>query len=404
MKILKSLTIVFILAVSIVLGADWSSAKDPDKFVMGGMQALSGPAYSVVSDVMVNGGNLAVEEINQKGGILGKKMELIWEDHKAKGPDAVAGLNKLISINHVPVVSIGYTGPIMACAPIADQKKVLLLNHGAYGPILSGAAKYLFHMPANELILIRSMIDYAKKNLNIRSIGLIHVNDDMGISVKDFLKDYGPKVGVKFLGSEAFDLAASDYSVQIEKARSWNADAIYVSAHRHPALIKQATEKGWNPLWLGASFYNYGEYLTQAGRGFNGALAGAADVSMERNPGLLKVKESWEKKYGANSWPKAMIGHLGCNYDVPYIVKTLVEYGKKKGWPDYWTGEKMRQALLEIKTFDGCMGKITFDPKTGLSFRNIQLFKAIEDPAQKGAYIWKDVGGYTTEEIAKLGG
>ena len=88
----------------------------------------------------------------------------------------------------------------MACAPIADQKKVLLLNHGAYGPILSGAAKYLFHMPANELILIRSMIDYAKKNMNIKSIGLIHVNDDMGISVKDFLKEYGPKVGDQIFG------------------------------------------------------------------------------------------------------------------------------------------------------------------------------------------------------------
>ena len=50
------------------------------------------------------------------------------------------------------------------------------------------------------------------------------------------------------------------------------------------------------------------------------------------------------------------------------------------------------------------MGKITFDAKTGLSFRNLQLFKSVEDPAQKGAYIWKDIGGYTTEEIAKLGG
>ena len=60
------------------------------------------------------------------------------------------------------------------------------------------------------------------------------------------------KWAIKFLGSEAFDLAASDYSVQIEKARSWKADAIYVSAHRHPALMKQATEKGWNPQWLGA--------------------------------------------------------------------------------------------------------------------------------------------------------
>ena len=111
MKNSKSPVIILVSVALIVMVANWSSAKDPEKFVMGGMQALSGPAYSVSSDVMVGGGNLAVDEINQKGGLLGKKMELIWEDHKAKGPDAVAGLNKLISINRVPVVSIGYTGP-----------------------------------------------------------------------------------------------------------------------------------------------------------------------------------------------------------------------------------------------------------------------------------------------------
>ncbi len=378
-------------------------AGEPAKFVMGGMQTLSGPAYSVSSDIMVNGGNLAVFEINESGGILGKKVELIWEDHKAKGPEAVAAFNKLISINHVQAVSIGYTAPIMACAPLADRNKVLLINHGAYGPILSGAGKYLFHLPANELVLIQSMIDYAKKNKNIKSIGLIHINDDMGISVKDFLEEHCKKVGIKFAGSEAFDLAASDFSVQIEKAKSWNADAIYVSAHRSPALIKQAKEKGWTPQWLGASFYNYGEYLTQAGGGFKGALAGAADVSMERNPGLKKVKASWEKHYGVGSWPTSMIGHLGCNYDAPYIVKALLEYGKSKGWDDYWKGEKLRQALLEIKTFDGCMGKITFDPDTGLAYRNLQLFEAVEDPNNKDALKWKDVGGYTAEEISKMG-
>ena len=261
---MKRWRVISILALGLIcVAAFYTSALagEPSAFVIGGMQTLSGPAYSVSSDIMVKGGNLAVEEINNSGGILGKKMELIWEDHKAKGPDAVAAFNKLVSINHVQAISIGYTAPIMACAPLADRNKVLLINHGAYGPILAGAGKYLFDLPANELVLIRSMLDYAKKNLNIKTIGLIHINDDMGISVKDFLKEYCPKVGLTFTGAEAFDLAASDYSVQIEKARSWNADAIYVSAHRSAALIKQASEKGWNPRWLGASFYNYGEYF-----------------------------------------------------------------------------------------------------------------------------------------------
>jgi branched-chain amino acid transport system substrate-binding protein len=377
-------------------------AEEPSVFVIGGMQTLSGPAYSVSSDIMVQGGNLAVEEINNGGGISGKKMEMLWEDHKAKGPEAVAAFNKLVSFNRVQAISIGYTAPIMACAPLADRNKVLLINHGAYGPVLAGAGKYLFSLPANELVLIRSMLNYAKKNLNIKTIGLIHVNDDMGISVKDFLKEYCPKAGLTFTGAEAFDLSASDYSVQIGKAKNWNADAIYVSAHRSPALIKQASEKGWNPRWLGASFYNYGEYLSQAGSGFKGALAGAADVSMERNPGLLKVKESWEKKYGKDSWPNSMVGHLGANYDAPYIIKTLIEYGKSKGWDNYWEGEKLRQALLEIKTFDGCMGKITFDPKTGLAYRNLQLFEAVVDPDKPNMLKWKDIGGYTAQQVAEM--
>jgi len=228
-KILVSLS-----ALALICGP--VSAKEPDKYVLGGSQALSGPAYSVVIDTIVKGANLAVEEINHQGGIGGKKMELIWEDNKARGPEGVAVLNKLISIDHVPVATIGYTAPIMACAPIGDQKKVLLLGQG-YGPALAGAGKYLFHITANELILIRAMLDYAKRNLSVKSLGLIHVNDDMGISVKEFLGAYCPKIGIKFLGSEAFDLAATDYSVQIEKAKRWKADAIYASVHRHPALI-----------------------------------------------------------------------------------------------------------------------------------------------------------------------
>jgi len=380
---------------------DGVSAKEPEKYVFGGSQALSGPAYSVVIDTIVKGANLAVEEINQQGGIGGKKMELIWEDNKARGPEGVAVLNKLISINHVPVATIGYTAPIMACAPIGDQKKVLLLGQG-YGPALAGAGKYLFHIPANELILIRAMLDYAKKDLNVKSIGLIHVNDDMGISVKEFLTGYCQKIGIKFAGSEAFDLAAADYSVQIEKAKRWKADAVYASVHVHPALIRQSTEKGWTPLWIACPFTTYAEYLTQAGRGLNGAISSTADVSVERNPALIRVKESWERKYGKDSWPKGGVHFLGYAYDIPYLVKTLAEYGKKKGWEDYWTGEKLRQAILEIPPFEGCMGKIAFDPKTGLSYRNVQLFRAVENPAQKDTYQWSPIGFYSYDQIQKL--
>lgn len=379
------------------------SAKEPDEYVVGGMQALSGPGYSVVIDMIVKGCDLGIEQINAAGGIDGIKMKSIWEDHKAKGPEAVAAFMKLIDINHAPVATIGYTAPIMACAPIADRRNVLLINHGGYGPALSGAGKYLFHIPANELIMIRCMLDYAKKVKNIKSIGLIHVNDDMGLSVKDFLEDYCGTIGIKLMGSEAFDIAATEYGVQIEKARRWNADAIYLSVHRHPFLIKQASQKDWNPQWIGCPLYTYGEFTTQAGPGIKGAIAASADVSIERNPGLLKLKAAWEKKFGKGSWPKAGSAYAGYAYDFPYIVKSLIEYGKKRGWKDYWTGKKLRQAMIEIDSLDGCMGKLTFDANTGLSFRKLQIFEAIDSPDKVGTYAWKGVDFYTPEQIGRIG-
>jgi len=264
----------------------------PKEYVIGGMQALSGPGYAAIVDFLLKASKLAVNEINEAGGINGIPMKIIWEDHKARGPDAVSALNKLVDINKVPVATIGYTAPVMATAPIAEERETLLINHGAYGPAIVGCGKYTFHLTANELVLIRAMLDYAKNNMGVKTLGLIYVNDDMGISVRDFIRNYCPKIGITYKGDEAFDLAATDYSAQIAKARGWNADAVYLSIHKHP-ITKQANDVGWHPLWIGCPLYTLSEFL-KWGPGIEGAIAAAADVSFERNPGMVKMKESWE--------------------------------------------------------------------------------------------------------------
>lgn len=394
---------VIVVVLSVISIGNIGHSKEPDEYVIGGMQALSGPGHSAVIDNIVKGANLAVAEINRAGGVQGKPMKLIWEDHKAKGPDGVSAFLKLISINHVPVATTGYTAPTMACAPIADQKKTLLINTGAYGPSLSSAGKFLFHLPANELIMIKCMLDYAKKHHEIKKIGLIYVNDDMGLSVKKFLEKYCKDVGIELAGSEAFAMAATDYSAQIEKAKRWGVDAIYASVHRHPALIKQSEEKNFKPLWIGCPFYTYGEFLTQSGTALKGAIAASADSSLDRNPGLVKLKAAWEKEYGNDSWPTSMIAYLGYAYDFPYLAKTLIEYGKGKKWDDYFSGEKLRQALIETNSFQGCMGEISFDIDTGLSYRNVELFEAVPSSSKPGEFEWKSTGYYTADEIKNIG-
>ncbi|MDO8636317.1 MAG: ABC transporter substrate-binding protein, partial [Dehalococcoidia bacterium] len=284
--------------------------------------------------------------------------------------------------------------------PVAEERETLLINHGGYGPAVVGCGKYTFHLPANELVLIRAMLDYAKKNLGVKTLGLIYVNDDMGISVRNFIKGYCPKIGITYKGEEAFDLAATDYSAQIAKARGWKADAIYLSVHKHP-VTKQANEAGFHPQWIGCPLYTLSEFL-KWGPGIEGALSAAADVSFERNPGMVKLKENWEKKYGAGTFPKGGVSYIADGYNYPYMVKDMIQYGLKQKWPDYWTGKRLRQALVEIRTFRGPSGEITFSIKEGTSSRNIAVFRPEPDPAVPGTYKWKEVAYYPASKVAAL--
>lgn len=396
-----SIVIAVALVGAMLLTGCANGTKAPKEYVIGGMQALSGPGYAAVIDYVVDASKLAVHEINEAGGIDGVPLKIVWEDHKARGPDAVSALNKLIDINKVPVSTIGYTAPVMATAPVAEERETLLINHGAYGPAIVGCGEYTFHLTANELVLIRAMLDYAKKEDGIKKLGLIYVNDDMGLSVKDFLIDYCPKVGLTLVGTEAFDLAATDYSAQIAKAKAWGADAIYLSVHKHP-ITKQAYEAGFHPLWIGCPLYTISEF-TKWGPGIEDAIGAAADVSFDRNPGMVKLKKSWEDFYGAGTFPTAALSYLADGYDYVYIVKDLIEYGKEQGWEDYWTGKRLRQALKEKMTFSGAIGEMTFDIETGCCSRNVDVFEAVPNPDKPGEYKWKEVAFYTGAEIAAMG-
>ena len=398
------MALVFSLSLLILIpGVSESSPKAPKVYVIGGMQGLSGPAYTPWIDELVKATELAVDEINKAGGIGGVPMKIVWEDHQAKGPVAVSAFNKLIDIDGVPVSTIGYTAPVMACAPIADARQVLLINHGAHGPIIAGAGKYLFHNMINQLVTTRALLYYAKKELGIKKLGLIYVNDTMGISMRDFLEKTCPKIGITLVGSTAFDVSATDFSAQIVKARAWKADAIYSSQHSaHYTLIKQAHEVGWDPQWLSVDIPVYGIFLEKAGPGINGTLGAESEASFERHPELLGWKKRWEGKFGAGTFPKTGVAPIVGAYDYPYIVKRLIEYGKQKGWSDYWTGKRLRQALVEIRSFRGLTGKFEFDLKTGLCDKGAEIIKMIPNPEKPGQYKWEEIKYYSLEEMVTI--
>lgn len=156
--------------------------KDPDVFRAGAILAMSGKA-DWYGKVMSRAIMLAEEEINAKGGIDGIPPKIVIEDHKSGiAKEGASAMNRLINIHEVKAVLTSFSPPTLAIAPIADEKKILLLNGGGTSAALLGATKYMFHNRSLASDLGLAAVKRAKK-LGLGDMAQIAWKNDAGESV-----------------------------------------------------------------------------------------------------------------------------------------------------------------------------------------------------------------------------
>ena len=97
---------------------------------IGAIQPLTGPG-AVIGTQQMRGIQFAIDQANEKGGIRGEKIEVLFEDNQAKPDQSILSFNKLVDLQHLQVIFSAYSGPSLAMAPLATRKKILLINAGA---------------------------------------------------------------------------------------------------------------------------------------------------------------------------------------------------------------------------------------------------------------------------------
>jgi branched-chain amino acid transport system substrate-binding protein len=318
--------------------------KDPDKFKFGFISCVTGPT-AWLHKVWNPGAEIALEEINSDGGISGKPMEMIIEDHKSGDPKAaVSSMLKLVDMDKVPLVIVTFSPPNIACQPIAAERKVLQINFGAWSPKLVNKP-YLFNsrLVGNVLAEGGAKVFWEK---GYRKAAILHPNDTSGVTLKNYIKPIWEKWGGKVVAVETAELGASDFHVQVAKIRTARPDCIlnYFYSTDLGYSLKQARELGVDQPVCG--FIWSGTIYKAAGP----ASEGYFYVQDYFNP---ESEEEWTsrfvQKYKKNTGKDADM--WGANaYEVVYIIKALIEEARKKGG-NYYTGENLKEALLKIRTF-----------------------------------------------------
>lgn len=322
------------LLISAALAAFWafpSLAQDTIK--IGVNQPLTGP-FAASGTYIVNGAKIAAEQINTKGGILGKKVELVIEDNKSNPTEAAAVAEKLIVRDKVPVM-LGAWGSSLTLAvmPKLMQYEVpMLVETSSSSKITQQGNPYIFRISppsAVEAAIFKDLLP----QLGIKKVDFLSINNDWGRgTATDFskmFKDNGIAVGL----TETMDQADQDMSAQLAKIKGTDSDTIIVTTavEQLTLLLKQAAALGITKkiITTGGS-QNPDQLIDQAGAAANNTrhMVFFAPWQVEKtfNPQMTKdFLAAWAEK-GFN---KAGVTEGYRGYDGVYVIKAAIEKAGK---------------------------------------------------------------------------
>lgn len=342
------LVIVFLAT---VLAFNVGCSKKSKEIKIGVINSLTGSGAPYCENLQ-NALLLAEKEINLSGGIKGRKIKLIMEDDKTSPTVAVSAMNKLVNVNKVPVI-IGpaSSSSVMACAPIANKTKTVLLSPGAASPNITEAGDFIFRNRASGAAEGIEIAKFAYKKLRLRKIAILYINTDYGPGFSKAFETQFTQLGGHIVGVETYDQGATDFRTQITKLKRLNPDGVYLVGVPIEAgnILKQSSEMGFTTQFLTNNMESP-DLIKIAGKAAEGIyFAIPAFDPNSPHPKVQEFVKKYRAKYGRDPDMFAVNA-----YDAVYLVKLAI---KKGGY----NGERIKNAFYGIKDFPGINGNLSFD-------------------------------------------
>ena len=303
------------------------------------------------------GTQLAIDDINAAGGVLGKKLELICEDDLSKDGESATAVKKLISRDKV-VAILGEvaSGRSLEAAPICQQFKIPQISPSSTNPKVTQMGDYIFRVCFEDkfqggVVLAK----FALQSLKAKRVAILtDVSAPYSAGLTTYFKEQFIAAGGTVVAEQKFTKDDKDFKAQLTAIKSLNPEAIFLPIYYGPATLiaLQARELGFTVPLFGGDGWEAPELVQ--GPGAAAALEGcffsthfAPDQDAPEAKAFVK---KYEAKFGATPDAMAALG-----YDSALVLADAI---KRAGSTD---GQKIRDALAATKDFDGATGKMTLD-------------------------------------------
>ncbi|HTG00911.1 MAG TPA: branched-chain amino acid ABC transporter substrate-binding protein [Nitrospirota bacterium] len=365
MNIKKLLSILVLAAVA------GCTQQDQNVIRIGAAGPMTGDQSKMGIDLR-NGVDLAVAEWNEKGGVLGRKIQLVPGDDQADPKQAVSIANKFVNQKVVAVVGHWNSNCSINASSYYDAAKIVAISPASTNPRLTRQGfKTVFRVCGTDDQQGGVAAEFAVTRLNPKRVAILHDKTTYGQGLADFFKKaVETKVNVVFY--DGIQTKDPDYKAVLTAMKEKKPDVyffggVYPEAGR---LVRQAKEVGLTvPMITGDGVYDP-TFVDIAGKAADGTY-----VTFGKDPSGLATSKTFNEKYAAKFGPPGPYSIYA--YDAANIILTAIERTKS-------TDGSVVADYISKNTFHGAFGDISFD--------------ANGDVTKAPYVVWKVVNGKFVEE------
>ncbi len=317
---------------------------------------ITGPAAADGASAK-NAVELGLKEVNDAGGIKGKKVNLIIYDDRLNPQEAVAIANKLIEKDKViGVVSGSYSGPTRVTAPIFQKAGIPMVAGYAVHPDVTWDPKekrpndFCFRNGFLGEIEGAAAAEFAVKNLKAKRISLIYMDNDFGRAISSGFAERAEKLGASTLTKQMYKFPGEkDFRPYLTRIKEGNPDVIFAAGYYNEAasIVRQAKELGITSQILGEEGFDSPKFLEIAGPAAEGVIIATNLDRDDPRPLVQNFLKNYRKAYNEDA---DMVG--ASSYDAFMILVNAI---RKAGTEP----KAIQKALLETKDYNGLTGKIS---------------------------------------------
>jgi branched-chain amino acid transport system substrate-binding protein len=323
-----------------------------EKIVIGEIAAMTGGTATFGTSSHA-GTQMAIDELNAAGGLLGKQIDLKMEDDQSKQGEAGTLAKKLISREKI-IALLGEvaSGKSLEMGPVCQNAGIPMISPASTNPKVTEAGDFVFRVCFIDPFQGTVMAKFATSRQWKKVAILTDSKQDYSVGLSQFFKEYFTKNGGTIVSEQSYGSGDKDFKAQLTAIKATGPEAIFASGYYNEVglIASQAKELGLTVPLLGGDGWDSPSLVEVAGQAIEGSFFSNHFSNEDKSPKIQEFVTKYKAKNG--TIPDAMAA-LG--YDSAMI---LAEAIKRAGTTE---GKALRDAIAATQDYDGITGKITLD-------------------------------------------